>query len=100
MLSPEELRSKLTKELDIENLPKEDQDAIISRLGNIVQERATLEVLKQLPPEKHDEFATIAEKGTPEEISEYLSQAIPNMHQIASDAIETEVQKYLHSMRQ
>lgn len=90
-MNNQEIHDILVKELGIENLPREAQTEIVSKLGEIILKSITVTVFEQLPPESRTEFEAIAQSGDNERIQEFLGRTIPDM----PDLMEAEVKKVL-----
>lgn len=95
-MNDQELRATLVKELGIEDLPKEAQDVIVSKLGEVILKSVTLSIFEKLSEEARKEFDEVSALGEPARIQEFLEQAVPDM----SLLMEEELKKTLRAFRE
>lgn len=90
----QELRAILLGELHIEDLPEEEQDEIISKLGDSILKSLTLKILEQLSQENRKEFEMVSASGDDDRIHEFLKTAVPDMHTLMEKEIRKTIQLY------
>ncbi len=92
----QELRAILLGELHIEDLPEEEQDDIISKLGDNILKSLTLKILEQLSQENRKKFEIVSASGDDNRIHEFLKATVPDMHTL----METEIRKIIQLYRE
>jgi len=95
-MNDQELRVTLVKELGIEELPDEAQDAIVSKLGEVILKSVTLAIFEKLPEEARQEFDAISVTGDQARIQEFLGRTVPDMDLL----MEEELKKTLLAFRE
>ncbi|MBI4121131.1 MAG: hypothetical protein HY457_02660 [Parcubacteria group bacterium] len=88
------LQSKIATELGVGNLPPESQKRIIARLGEIILQRATMNILDVLPEEKRGEFGKLAAGDDQSAVEAFLKQFVPNADELVNAAIKQEVEAF------
>ena len=91
MITYEELKKEIYKEINIEQLPQSDQDRIMEKLGEVVLQRIAVDILKNLPEDKREEFKTLSDNGDLPALDDFVSVNLPNADEIISGAIKTVV---------
>lgn len=92
----QEIHTILIKELNIEALPVEAQNEIVSRLGEIILKSITVAIFENLSPENRQEFEVIAKTGDQEKIQGFLTANVVNL----PDLMNAEVRKVLEAFKQ
>ena len=90
----DELRSKIANMLRIQNLPKNEQDDLIVRMGNALMERASLSLMAKLP---EDVLAQIKEEevvNNPQVIIELINKYVENSDEVVNTAIKEGIEEY------
>ena len=90
-MDTEEIKKQIVADLKIDNLPDSLQNDIIEKLGQNVLQRVTLEILKQIPKEHHNEFDTISDSGDPDKIRSFIEQFIPNLDEFTKQVTAKEI---------
>lgn len=88
----QELRAILLKELNIEALPEEAQDEIISKIGDTVLTSVTSKIFERLSQEDRKKFDAISASGNEELINEFLEMTVPDMHNLMEEEIKKTLQ--------
>lgn len=90
----QELRAILLKELHIEDFPEEEQDGIISKLGDSILKSLTLRILEQLSQENRKKFEIVSASEDDDRIHEFLKATVPDMHTLMETEIRKTIQLY------
>ncbi len=71
----------LVKDLGIDQLDQAQKEEILTQIGEILQQRIVLRIVKELPEEKQDEFQAVLEKAQddPGQLDKYLEENIPGV---------------------
>jgi hypothetical protein len=92
---------QIIKDLGIENLPKEQQDAILLRVAKTLDLRIGMALADNLSDDKLAEFQALTEKGNEAEIRAWLEANYPNYHNVAAEELaklKTEITKMVQEM--
>ena len=90
----QELRDILIKELGIGELPKEAQEEIVGKLGEVILKSLTVAIFDKLSNEARVEFEKIGAKGDHALIQEFLEKNIPDMHTLMEEEVKRTLQNY------
>lgn len=90
----DDLLKLIATDLDIVDLPPEEQKAIIEQFGEVALKAATIAVMATLAPEQQKEFMTLAEAGDPQALQRFFNEHVPNHAQIVKDAVAEEVKRF------
>ena len=93
VINNQELHDILIKELGISGLPKEAQDEIAGKLGEIILKSLTAAIFESLSSDAREEFEKISVNGDNALIQEFLEKSVPDMHAL----MENEVRKTLQN---
>ncbi len=88
------LQAVAAKELDIENLPLEEQREIITLFGDIATRAVASAVLEALPEEKREPFMKVADTDNKEAIAGFLNRELPNHEAITAATIKDEIRRF------
>lgn len=78
----------LIKELELDRLPEERRDEILSQMSEIIQQRMLLRIFETLTPEDKDTLGSMLDaKADQEQVIHFLQAKIPTLDQIALDEI-------------
>lgn len=92
-MNNQELHDILIKELGISGLPKEAQDEIAGKLGEIILKSLTVAIFESLSSDAREEFEKISVHGDDTLIQEFLEKNVSDMHTL----MENEVRKTLQN---
>ena len=83
------LSINLFEELGIEYLTPEEQMVFIEKMGEAIQGRIILRVLKELPEEKKEKIdeALSSESGNFDSILQVISELLPNYEQVINEEV-------------
>jgi hypothetical protein len=94
MITKEELRQIILKDLRMDSLSVEIQDKILEKLGGNIIKRISLAVLKALPEEARPEFEKISESGDEIKMQEFFKNTVPNFEELMSKTIKETIEEY------
>lgn len=66
----------------------EEADALLAHLNEQLEERVGTEIVESLEDEKLDEYLTLEETGTDEEVGKWLLENVPELPQMVQDEID------------
>lgn len=84
----------IAKDLGIEELPKEGQEEIIAKLGEVGLKNTMMAVLEKLPEENMAEFEKLGESGDPVAMRDFLKQYIPDFDEISKVEVKKVVDDF------
>jgi len=85
------IQKNIKSVLEIENLPAEEQEEIILRVGGIIYQNVLMRVMEIMTDEDQDEFEKLLDKNAqPEEIFSFLKANVHDFEKI----IEEEALKF------
>ncbi len=88
------LEEQIIKSLSLDNLPKEDQEKILTELLDIIAERIAAAVLSQLPESEYHTIDAMLESGDIDKLIKRLKVQVPNAEQIAGDTVEFSLKEF------
>lgn len=94
MITQEELRQIILKDLEIGHLSPDAQDKILEKLGENITKRITLAVLENLPESARHEFDAISQSGNQEKLQEFLKLQIPNIEELLQKTIQFTINEF------
>lgn len=94
MITQEELRQIILKDLEIGHLSSDDQDKILEKLGENIIKRITLAVLENLSESARSEFDVISQSGNQEKMQEFLKLQIPNIEELLQKTIQFTINEF------
>lgn len=81
------LRQDIIKELDIDQLPPEKQEEVLTAMTELLLKRITVRVLENLSEEQRKEFEAVSASGDADKVTEFFSKNVPGYEQIVQDEI-------------
>ncbi|MEK7162753.1 MAG: DUF5663 domain-containing protein [Patescibacteria group bacterium] len=94
MITKEELRKIILKDLEIGHLSFDAQDRILEKFSENITKRITLAVLENLPESARSEFDIISASGNQEKLQEFLKLQIPNIEELLQKTIKFTVNEF------
>ncbi len=88
MITYEELKKQISKDLNIDHLPVDDQEKIVTKLGEVMTQKIALEILKNLPENKREEFKKLSESDDIAELDDFVRANIPDSDDIIAAAMK------------
>ena len=71
--------NKLATQLSLDNLPLAEQEKVIGKLEEEINDKVNLAIIEQLPEQERENFLNIVNTGTPEDVKNYLNSQIPDL---------------------
>jgi len=93
-MNNQELREVLIKELGIGGLPKEAQDEVVGKLGEIILKSVTVAIFERLPDDARKEFEDIGKKGDQDMMQEFLQRYIPDMSELMDEEVKRTLKNF------
>jgi hypothetical protein len=97
-LTFDDIRELIIRELRAEALPNDEQDTLMQAVSEMLMERATLELMKSIPPEVLVEFAEddkdLQDPANAGLFMERVATKVPNAHDIVVTAIKDGLKDY------
>lgn len=94
MITQEEIKQVILKDLAIGYLPIEAQDRILEKLGENIAKRITLAVLENLPEDTRPEFDAISATGDEIKMQEFLKSKISNIEELIQKTIQFTINEF------
>jgi hypothetical protein len=91
---PDNLSALIAADLGITDLPKEEQETLISQFGEVALKAATLSVIGKLAGDKREEFATLAQAGDAAGLKSFLDREVPGHEEMVKSAVAEEIKKF------
>lgn len=95
---PEDPITAIATELGVAELPEAQLEQIIAGFSEVALKAATLAILETLPKAKHEEFATLAEKGEASALQTFLDREVPGHEGLAGAAVAEEAKRLKESL--
>lgn len=93
-MNNQELRDILIKELGISGLPKEAQDEIAGKLGEIILKSLTSAIFESLSSDAREEFEKISVHGDNALIQEFLEKNVLDIHTLMGNEVRKTLQNF------
>lgn len=84
---PTNLKENIIKELAIDQLPPEKQQAVLASMTEAVLKRIIIKVLETLPADAKKEFEKVCASKDADQVTQFLKEKVPNYEQIALEEI-------------
>lgn len=94
MIKKDELIKKITDELDISDISKEMRDKIITKLGENILKKLTIQVFDEIPKEEHGELKTILGSGNMDNAYKFLNDKISNFDDFVSKSAKSTIDEF------
>ncbi len=94
MITQEELRKIILKDLALDSLSAEVQEKILTKLGENIIKRIALAVLENIPENARSEFDNLSQAANPEKMREFLKTWIPNFEELTQNTIKKTVEEF------
>ncbi len=87
-MDPKIIENDLISLLGLQNLPPEEQEALVAKMSDVVMERVTLRILDALSPDDKKVFDELIAKNTaPENVEKFLQEKVKNLEEIRTAEI-------------
>ena len=91
---PDEVTVAIATDLGINDLPSEEQQALIAQFGEVALKAATIAVVGKLAGDKQEEFVKLSEAGDATALRAFLDREVPTHETIAKEAVAEEVKRF------
>jgi hypothetical protein len=93
-MNPKELKERLFKDIDVNQLPERLREETMQKLTYLTMKKLIQEIMKKIPENRLEEFTMVSESGNPERTQEFLSKFIHNLTALTDEIIRTEVETF------
>jgi len=93
-MDTQEIRKQIITDLKLDNLPESLQNDIIEKLGQNILQRVALEILKEIPEERRDEFDIVSDAGDLDKTRCFVEQFIPNLDEFTKQVTAKEIEEF------
>ena len=93
-MDTEQTKKYIIENLKLENLSPDEQGEIIKKLGDDIEKKAFIVILKALDKKEQKELLAISEKGSIEEINTFIKEKIPNVKEIIEKVAKKTVEDF------
>jgi ATP phosphoribosyltransferase len=87
-LNPEDIRATIVTELQIDHLSEDEQNQIVEALGEVLLERATYEVMRNIPESEYETLDKLTEEGRDEDMQAIIRKYVPNVEAVVAQAVQ------------
>lgn len=81
------IQEDILKELEIDKLPPEKQEEILTAMTELILKRITLRVLQNFSEKQKEEFDQICSGGDQEKINQFLLVNVPDYERVIQEEI-------------
>ncbi|MDI6778201.1 MAG: DUF5663 domain-containing protein [Patescibacteria group bacterium] len=81
------LQQTIIEELGLQDLPREKQEGLLVKIGEVVMKRIYLETMESLEKEDQEKLVDMMEKN-PEGIEAFLKEKIPNYEEFVKKVVD------------
>ena len=92
------LKDKLVEELNISHLSPEERDMVLDKVAELLMKRATFEVYTLIQQSEHEKIDALTELGKDAEVADIVRKYVPNVQEVAAQAIRDELEEYKKSL--
>lgn len=78
MISNQDIREEIIKELELGGLPPEAQDEIIAKFAENLLKKIAIAILDKLPSDKQSEFEALVNTGDTAQVYAFLQMQVPD----------------------
>jgi succinate dehydrogenase flavin-adding protein (antitoxin of CptAB toxin-antitoxin module) len=80
------IKDNIVSALNIENLPKAEQEKRLADIGSIIFQNVLMRVLEKMPEKQQDEFEKMLDSNAnPEEIFEFLNKNTKDFQKVITE---------------
>jgi len=90
----DQIRELVIRELDIADLPAEEQDKIISRVGELIVKAVSIAIFSRLPVSVKPEYDRMEAEGDREGIEKLVASQIPDLDIVVDNAMKDTIEDY------
>lgn len=84
---PTNLKENIIKELAIDQLPPEKQQAVLASMTEAVLKRITIKVLETLPDDAKKDFEKVCASKDADQVTQFLKDRVPDYEELISKEI-------------
>lgn len=86
---PENIREQIVAQLGIQNAPKEKQDEVFAKIGEVAFQKLLLAVLDRLGEKEQEAFGDLLERqASPEEVQKFLQEHIADYEEMCGNIVK------------
>jgi len=82
------IQDDILKELQIDQLPLEKQEEVLTAMTELLLKRLTVRVLEKLDEKQQEEFGQVSASGDPDKISQFFAANVPDYEKIIQEEID------------
>lgn len=87
---PEEMREKVLEYLGIQYAPKEKQDEVLAKIGEVAFQKMIMAVLSRFDEETQKQYNVLLDSDPqPEQIEAFFKEHVPDYAQVSQGAVDT-----------
>lgn len=90
----ETIQKMLAEQLGVGGAPPEVQAAVVDEIGGLALERLTMLIFAQLSEVDRAAFEKLQDSKDSSGMQNLITQKVPNLEQLTSEAIKTEIQAF------
>ena len=94
MIEREKIKEILICDLGIGNLSPQDQDEVVTSLGESILKNIMMKVMESLPEAALAEFEVLTKSGDSEKLQVFLSGRIPQLEELVQETIQGSIGRY------
>ncbi len=76
------LEKDILELLGLEDLPEDQKRDLLTKMGELIEDRITLRILDFLTEEDRKKMDELLEKGKEKELDEFLKEKVPNLEEL------------------
>lgn len=93
-MNNQEIKNILIKELGIEELPKEAQNEVVSKLGDVILKSLTVTIFENLSNDARGQFEEISSTRDNNLIQEFLEENVPDLQTLMEEEVRKTLQNF------
>ncbi len=82
------IQDDILKELQIDQLPPEKQEEVLTAMTELLLKRLTVRVLEKLDEKQQEEFGQVSAGGDPDKINQFFAANVPDYEKIIQEEID------------
>ncbi len=81
--------TNLIEELGIDKLPKEQQEKVLTQIGEMIQQKVIMRLFEEMPEDKQKEFENFSKENEkdPAKLVKFLEENVENSEQVTKEEI-------------
>lgn len=81
------LQQTIIEELGLQDLPKEKQEELLVKIGEVVLKRIYLDTMERLEKEDQEKLVDLMEKN-PDDVEKFLTEKIPDYENFVKNVVD------------